>query len=292
MAARERTSALLGGLLLAAAALAGAALSVPAAGPSGGSPGDTVTGTIDTRVEPAFAASCIGYCQHPTNAAKVFRWGLEDWRQEFETGSLSDHWHTSVDDAIGQQQGMLTIKAASDSGTVRVWPDDQSATTGRWESRVRAFEKTTDGTPYRFTWELVPVGADACQALTIVLASYVPGDEVATGSVTTLPDHQFTFSRKRDLRSRAWHTYAVEVTPTRISWFVDTKVMRTERRPEVLSGLEYRPQFVMEAVDGSEMRESWMQMDWVRYYTLKRPNAKPVKAPPMDLTTLTTLPTC
>src|SRR3954447_22931994 len=42
-----------------------------------------------------FAPGCIGYCHHPTNAAKVFRWGREAWRQEFEDGPLNDHWHTN-----------------------------------------------------------------------------------------------------------------------------------------------------------------------------------------------------
>ena len=100
-----------------------------------------------------------------------------------------------------------------------------------------------------------------------------------------MPDRSFGYSRTRDLRSRAWHTYAVEVTKDHVSWFVDTKVMRTERRPEALSGVRYRPQFVMEGAADTQMRASWMQMDWVGYYTLKRPNAKSIAAPQMERTT-------
>jgi beta-glucanase (GH16 family) len=108
------------------------------------------------------------------------------------------------------------------------------------------------------------------------MATYKPGNKRVRGWVRTLPDQQFTYSKARDLRSRAWHTYAVEVTPNHISWFVDTKVMRTERRPAALSGVTFRPQFRIEGVPGEQMNESWMQMDWARYYTLKRPNAKPI----------------
>lgn len=242
--------------------------------------------TVDASVRPAFASTCIGYCKHPTNAAKVFRWGLEEWRQEFETGTLGDNWRSDHPEAIGQQQGMLTVKAGSDSGTVTVWPDDQAAVTGRWEARIRAFEKSSTGEPYRFTWELVPAGGDdSCGANAIVLATYVPGDARVTGAVRTLPATEFAYSRKRDLRSRAWHTYAVEVTRDHISWFVDTKVMRTERRPEALAGVKYRPRLVMEAPADTPMRASWFQADWVRYYTLKRPGAKSVDAPQMRLTT-------
>ena len=80
--------------------------------------------------------------------------------------------------SIGQQNGMLTVQAGSGSGTVEVWPDDTgaAATNGRWEARIRAYERSSTGTPYRFTWELVPVsGDDACGANRIVLGSYVPG---------------------------------------------------------------------------------------------------------------------
>jgi hypothetical protein len=230
-----------------------------------------------------FVSSCIGYCKHPTNAAKVFRWGREAWRQEFESGPFSSHWKSNHRRAIGQQKGMLTIQAGRHSGTVRVWPDNHAARTGRWEARVRAYERSGSGTRYRFTWELVPAhSGDRCGANAVVLASYTPGDRRVHGHVRTLPDNSFGFSRARDLRNRAWHTYAVEITKRHISWFVDTKVMRTETRPAALSGVRYRPQLVMQAKRHATMRPSWMQADWVRYYTLERPNARSIRAPKME----------
>jgi hypothetical protein len=270
-------------------ALAGAALAAAALG--SGIHGPSVTAT-DMR-HAAFASSCIGYCHYPTNAAAVFKWGAIAWRQEFETGTLGSNWHTNGHGSIGQQNGMLTIKAGSAPNTVVVWPDDSGPAqkTGRWEARIRAFEKSSTGTPYRFTWELVPTsGDDSCGTNRIVLASYVPGDASAEGFVNTKPDYSFTYSRQRDLRSRAWHTFAVEITPDHISWFVDTKVMRTETRPQARSGVTYRPQLVMEAEPNAAMRPSWFQADWVRYYTLKRPDALSIAAPQMDQTTST--PTC
>ncbi len=241
--------------------------------------------TADLR--PTFVSSCIGYCQHPTNAGKVFRWGLEDWREEYEVGALSSHWHSDHLDQVSHRYGMLSIEALPDTGSISVWPDNQSAQYGRWESRVRAIEFSDVGEKYTFTWGLVPVDEDArrCGANDIVMSAYQTGDTVATGAVRVAPDSEYTFKRKRDLRSRAWHTYAVEVTPDHVSWFVDTQVMRTERRPEALSGLEYRPQFQIDAVPGQQMRRSWMQMDWTRYYTLKRVNAQPIRARQMTLGT-------
>jgi len=234
---------------------------------------------------PVFVRSCIGYCKHPTNAGKVFRWGHEAWRQEFETGPFSKHWKSNHRRMVGQQKGMLTVRAGTRTGSVAVWPDNQSARVGRWEARIRAYERSGRGAKYRFTWELVPAGRNVrCGANAIVLASYKPGQHRVKGMVRTLPDHSFTYSKARDLRSRAWHTYAVEITKRHISWFVDTKVIRTETRPAALSGVRYRPQLVMQATPHHRMRPSWLQADWVRYYTLKRHNAHSIKAPRMTKT--------
>ena len=237
------------------------------------------------KTQPVFESSCIGYCQHPTNAQKVFRWGLEAWKDEFEVGGLSSHWRSNRRSQIGQQIGMLTIKTVPGLNTLKVWPDNQKAQYGRWEARVRAREWSTTGAHYQFNWELVPVRGDQqrCGANNIVIGSYRPDDNAAVASVRR-GTVQFTASYARDLRSRAWHTYAVEVTPDHISWFVDTRVIATERRPEALSGIRYKPQFRIEATPGKQMRQSWMQMDWARYYTLKRPNVKSIAAPQLTRT--------
>jgi hypothetical protein len=263
----HRLPGLLGGLVLLASALVATVISAP-------------QGALQAR--PAFVSTCLGYCKHPTNAGKVFRWGHEAWRQEFETGPFSRHWRSNHPRQIGQQKGMLTIESGRHSGTIAVWPDNQAATTGRWEARVRPYERSGSGTRYRFVWELVPAGRNTrCGANEIVLATYVPGDKRVHGHVRTLADNSFTFSRSRDLRNRAWHTYAVEITKRHISWFVDTQVVRTEKRPAALAGVKYRPQFMMKATPHRTMRPSWLQADWVRYYTLQRHNARSISAPPM-----------
>jgi hypothetical protein len=238
------------------------------------------------QTRPAFANGCVGYCSHPTNAAKVFRWGSAAWDQEFVSGSFHRHWKSNHPRLVGQQTGMLTIKAGRHTGSIAVWPDNQAATVGRWEARVRANEQSGSGTRYRFVWELVPANRDAsCGANAVVLASYTPGDHRVHGHVRTLPDNSFAYSRARDLRNRAWHTYAVEITKSHISWFVDTQVVRTETRPAALSGVKYRPQFVMRAEPHHRMRPSWLQSDWMRYYTLNRRSAKSISAPLMHRST-------
>jgi hypothetical protein len=270
----RRLLSALGGMVLAGSAMAAAAVATPA------------------EMPPALSASarpCVGYCHHPTNAAAVFKWGKPAWDQEFEVGSLGNNWKSDHPGLISQVNGMLSLDASKGPDTLTAYPSNQAARVGRWEARVRAREPEKGvGAHYRYTWELVPVsGDDSCGGNRIVLGSYSPGDTRVTGSVNTLPDHSFTYGRKRDLRTLAWHTYAVEITTSHISWFVDTQVVRTERRRTALSGIKYRPQFVMEAVPNATMRPSFMQMDWVRYYTLKRPNAHSIAAPRMHKVTVT-----
>jgi hypothetical protein len=253
------------GLLLVVATLSVAALGT--------------TRATDDRVEPA---ACIGYCAYPRNAAKVFRWGTEKWRYEFETGAFPRKvWKSTQPKRIGQQFGMLTINAGPSTRRIRTWGDVRPAAYGRWETRMRAVELNKVGRHFRFTWRLVPAGGHRCGSKMITMATYRPGDKLVRGFVRTRPTHAFDFARARDLRSRAWHAFAVEVTRTHISWFVDTKVVRTERRPAALEGYRLVPEFVIQGVKGHTMRRSRLQMDWVRHYTLQRKSAKSIKAPAM-----------
>jgi hypothetical protein len=88
-----------------------------------------------------------------------------------------------------------------------------------------------------------------------------------------------------DLSNNYWHTWAVEVTPTRISWFVDGRVERTETRPAALSGVPLTLRLELTAVPGEEMNLSRLQVDTVRYFTLKSPDRKSVDAPATTLRT-------
>jgi hypothetical protein len=285
---RRRLDLGLGALLLVAAVLAGALPSVPTTTAT-----PTATDTaMDTAIRPVadgFAPGCIGYCKRPTNAAKVFRWGLEEWRREFEDRSVSQAeggWRASRPGLVEQREGMLTIHATATTPDLTVEATDQSASYGRWEARVRVVEESTGGTPFTFVWELAPTSGDSCDPNRIVLASYRPGDSRVRGEVRTATEGAFRYSRGLDLRSRAWHTYAVEVTPKRISWFVDTQVIRTERRTAALTGAAFHPQFQILGQPGVRMNTSRLQMDWVRYYDLDRPNAKSIAARRMTRGTL------
>ena len=217
----------------------------------------------------------------PTNAAKVFQWGLAAWEDEF-IKPLSKKWRTSHRRLVRNQVGMLTLDSTRRSGTVWATVPGHGRRYGRWEARVRSEQNGRGGEKYGVLWELIPAGSYACGSKNLTISSYEVGHRRARMQIRTPKGASFSAGIRRDLKDNVWHTYAVEVTKKRISWFVDTKVVRTERRAAALTGTKFQMRFRLDAVKGKRMNPTRMQMDWVRYYTLDRPNAKSVQAPRTD----------
>ena len=222
---------------------------------------------------------------NPTNAGKIFRWGNKQWGDEF-VNPLSSTWKVSRPGLVRNQHGMLTLDTASTGATVYATYSGHNRTYGRWEARVRGRQYGTGGQPYTLYWELVPSSQPYhCGAGNIVLSQYTLGTNTAEMHVRNLPDTDFTTSRWMYLNDNEFHTFAVEVTPDHISWFVDTKVIRTERRPAALEGVALMPRFRVQGVSGAKMNRGRMQMDWMRYYTLDRKNAQSIEAPALTPST-------
>ena len=216
--------------------------------------------------------------RHPTNAAKVFRWGNASVKDEFH-GGLAKRWKVNRPGLVRNQHGMLTLDSTRRSGTVTATLTGSPRRYGRWEARVRGRQYGGPGTAFHAIWELVPSRARHCGARGIVLSDYALNGRRSRMHARNLPHHDFTASKRMALRDNQFHTYAVEVTRTHISWFVDTKVIRTERRSEARTGAAYNIRFRLQATPGASMRQGRMQMDWVRYYGLERENAKSINAP-------------
>lgn len=218
---------------------------------------------------------------YPTNAGTVFKWGKPKWGDEFEHGPLRKDWVASKQGRVKTQSGMLTLIASGKNTKVTAAANSVKARYGRWEARVRVREVNHHGDRYRVYWELIPTGSFKCGAKSIVLASYKSQDKRVTGAVRVPPSGQYSYRKRLALHQGWFHTYAIEITKKRITWFVDTKVVRVEKRPDALRGIEYRPRFRIQGGEKKRYRTTWMQMDWVRHYDLSRPNAKPIRGPRM-----------
>ncbi len=218
----------------------------------------------------------------PTNAAKIFKWGNAQINDEFH-GAMAPTWSVNSAGAglVRNQNGMLTLNTTATSGTVTASWTAGARQYGRWEARVRTRQYGAMDTPYRAVWELVPTTGDQCSR-SIILSDSTIGKNPATLHVRNT-GADFSATKVLDLRQDVFHTYAVEVTPDHISWFIDTRVVMTETRSAARTGASYAVRFRMVAPPGVRMNRGRMQMDWVRYYTLERKNAKSISAPPATL---------
>ncbi len=222
----------------------------------------------------------------PINAASTFGWWNKGivWREEFEapyTGRMGPQWVASGPGQVWHQNGMLTLNATSE-GSVSATLAGAGAEMGRWETRLRSRQYGRGNARYRVLAELVPAaGAEEnCGARNIALTSYTPNGRAATVYARTLPNVAYKAAHPMSLGRDQWHTYAVEVTRERISWFIDAHVVFTEKRDDVLTGVPLTVRFTMKAKDDRVMNISRMQMDWVRHWSLEAPNLQPVDAPP------------
>jgi hypothetical protein len=223
----------------------------------------------------------------PVHAGNTFGWyrnTLSRW--EFKSTMSTSTWRVSGPGLVQNQHGMLTLNT-TEQGSVSATLNRAGHAYGRWEIRLRSKRYTTDAADYQVMTELVPTGrAERCGAQNIALESYQLGQDTANFSIHTLPDNAFTSSVTKDLADPHWHTFAVEVTPTHVSWFVDAHVVNTERRSAALSGVPMTVRFTMKAVDGATMNRSRMQMDWLRYWANQHPSTKSIAAPATHRTTI------
>ena len=171
---------------------------------------------------------------YPTNAAKIFKWGRAHWVDEFKD-PLKSMWAVNRKSQVRNQNGMLTLEAPATGG-------DTVARLTVWSS-VRPVGGSRARPELRRVRYGVPRGLGAhpdqpyhCGARNIVLSDYALGTNRAAMHVRKLPNRDFTASKPLALADNQFHTYAIEVTPDHVSWFVDTKVIRTERRPGARTG--------------------------------------------------------
>jgi beta-glucanase (GH16 family) len=214
----------------------------------------------------------------PTHAGNTFGWYPTAWRDEF-VGPLKSVWHKRGSGVVKTKNGMLTLRGRG--GTVSATLDMAGHDTGRWEIRWKSKQYADGKAPYTVRTELIPAGdrPQYCGARNIALESYTHGHGKAKFYIHNLPKLAFTAAKSGRFGHDNWHTFAVEVTPEHISWFVDAHVISTERRPEAYSGVPLTVRFSLNAKPGTPMNRVSMQMDWLRYWTLAKPNDKSISAP-------------
>ena len=245
---------------------------------------------------PTAHADHAGEIPGPVNAGGTFGWWAGGGLRYDETfvGPLpAERWKVRGRGTVQNQNGMLTLNTTS-HGTLVATRTAPGSRVGRWEIRLRSRRYEDDGTDFRVTTSLVPRrrAQGHCGGQDVTLEDYrtddaAPGAGVRLGT-RALPDASYTAVEPVLAGDTAvpvddaWHTYAVEVRRQRISWFVDAHVVRTETRPEALSGVAMTVRFAMGGVKGEDMNRSRMQMDWLRHWDTSARNRLSTDAPALD----------
>src|SRR4051812_28839927 len=188
----------------------------------------------------------------PIHAGNTFGWYPTAWRDEF-VGPLTSVWDKHGSGTVKTKNGMLTLRARGRSVSATLGTAGHD--TGRWEIRWKSKQYAAGRAPYTVRTELVPAGDrdQYCGARNIALESYTHGHRRAKFYIHNLPNVAFKAGKSGRFGGDNWHTFAVEVTPEHISWFVDARVISTERRPEAYSGVPLTVRFSLRAVPGKAM---------------------------------------
>ena len=207
-------------------------------------------------------------------AAATHGWGTPERTEDF-TGGL-DGW--SIYDGPGHAgNGRRTPDAVSVSGGILTLTGDSAGNTagmawtpgrkyGRWEGRVRAPASDPSYNALLLLWpdaENFPVGGevdfmemmDPTRRRTNMFLHYGASNAQVSGEV--------------EVDATQWHNWAVEWTPRGISAFVDGEEWF---RTDDTSILPPGPMHLCIQLDwfprGGGVRESRMEVDWVRQYSL------------------------
>lgn len=215
----------------------------------------------------------------PINAQWIYKWGRPAWQDDYE-GKLPKYYDIEGPGVVQDQYGMLTLNTTRE-GTVTATRDRRGYRTGRWEIRIRSRRYGHAAADFTVLTELVPARDrdQHCGAQNIALHRYRIGGEAADFYTRSLPGSEFTESHAMTLHDDEWHTFGVEVARDHVSWFVDSRVVTTEKRSAAFPDVPLTVRFTMQAEPGAQMNQSRMQMDWLRYFTLARRNAHSIAAP-------------
>jgi hypothetical protein len=213
-------------------------------------------------------------------------WPSRKWVDHFEVGDLDrDLWNRDGHGSMRQQNGMLTVDSKRYGSMFAVRTGGPAKRYGRWEVRVRAQAYETGHQPYAVGVELIPKrrGAYHCGAQNVAVGRWVPTHHAAHFYTRSRHAHEFRAVKAgMNFENGYWHTFAVEVRPKRIAWFVDGTPMAVEKRDAALSHRAMVVRVGLQGMPKTRMNRSRVQVDTIRYFTLDTPNSQHVSAPRAD----------
>jgi hypothetical protein len=216
-----------------------------------------------------------------TAAGDAWGWGRAAEVGDWEMGESTAGWKSWADGTgrAAIYYGQIAVHSGpagyrrTARGSVAVTKDGAGHTRGRWEIKVKAKEWETATDHYAMRIELVPAGTlpTACGDSTITLARWTGLSSPTTVGIRVGATR---WTRTVSLaNNNNFHTFAVELTDTLLTWFVDGKPvarLTSSQAPEAFGTAGLVPRFVLGGKSGVPMTHTRMEADWVRWFTLDR----------------------
>ncbi|HVQ18050.1 MAG TPA: hypothetical protein VMT27_03320 [Actinomycetes bacterium] len=165
------------------------------------------------------------------------------------------------------------VGGPGDHGTTMLTLRGNARRHGRWETGIRLKSPENDVQDYRVKVELVPdrPGAYHCGAQNITIADVAAHDSTVTVGAKALRGAREWTRRKRigSLMGPSVN-FAVEVTKSHISWFVNGRVIATLRSAAAVSDVPMTLRLSMVGDGQNEMNRTQAIFDWQRGFSLER----------------------
>lgn len=225
---------------------------------------------------------------HQVTAAGSRRWGIQRYDFDWEYGeSLTDRavigsnrrgqW---LDTSTGTGRVMMRNGAmqlssnsegagrAGSTGSLSATLQGNVQPYGRWETRAMPMVFAGGSTDYVLRAELLPQAdlATGCDSRSISLFETRPSTPGVT--IGAHAPGGVSWQRTLDVTTqRTFHAYAVEVSPKKITWFVDGRPVGRVTDAAAISGQPLTVRITMAASGNEQMRTTRTLVDWVRAYS-------------------------
>ncbi|GAA4695091.1 hypothetical protein GCM10023215_35980 [Pseudonocardia yuanmonensis] len=219
------------------------------------------TGRLTRTGEGRTAAATLGW--GTLNRVDDFSDGLDGWGLYDGAGHGGKGRRSP--DAFSIENGVLVVTGSPDGTTGGMaWNPGQKY--GRWEGRVRAPESDRSYHALLLLW---PDAEDWPSGGEVDFMEMSDPDRQSTDMFLHYGSDNSQLHGSVEIDATQWHNWAVEWTPDHIAAFVDGEEWwRTEDRKTLPPG----PMHLTIQLDwfphGGEVRESRMEVDWVRQYDL------------------------
>jgi hypothetical protein len=180
---------------------------------------------------------------------------------------------SKINGGLGIDSQRVNDAGDGDRGTTRATLQRNGMKYGRWEVRMRVKSLENNNSDYKARIELVPDSAADyhCGAQNITVAEVTAHGSTATFGVKALAkSREWTYTKRVGSVADKSIAFAVEVTKSHITWFMEGDVIATVKSRAAVSDVPMALRLSLEGNGQQEMNRTQFISDWNRGFTLER----------------------